>query len=71
MSLHSDMQAAGMVTGVRYGDLYILDTPESRAILKQHGLKVDGWHVQAFKDQVTGARSLDCVFQRDFNIEDA
>ena len=62
-SIYSDMKKAGLVTGHHYGDLYVLDTPEARAILAKHGRKVDGWNVQPFIDQVTGARSLDLPFQ--------
>lgn len=65
MSLHSDMQAAGLVTHVRYSDLYTLDTPEARAILTTHGYKVDGWRVQPFRDNVTGKASLDIPFGAD------
>jgi len=56
------MDAAGLTTGTHYSDLYTLDTPEARAILAKHGKRVDGWNVQGFTDQVTGARSLDVVF---------
>ena len=65
MTLHTDMQAAGLVTGTHCYDLYVLDTPQARAILAQHGLTVDGWNVQPFRDNVTGKPSLDCVFKAD------
>ena len=65
MSICTDLQAAGLVTGHHETDLYALDTPEARAILATHGKRVDGWNVQGFTDQVNGKRSLDIVFGYD------
>ena len=65
MSIDTDMTAAGLIVQRRYSDLYVKDTPESRAILAKHGRKVDGWNVQPFRCEVSGDRLLDVPFSND------
>ena len=48
MSLYTEMKQAGIQTDHHESDLYVIDCPEARAILENHGLKVDGWNVQPF-----------------------
>jgi hypothetical protein len=62
MSIYTDMLNAGIETDSHCSDLYVKDSPESRAILERHGKKVDGWNVQPFKSQIDGSDWLDISF---------
>lgn len=64
-TVYDDMNAAGLVTGSHYSDLYVRNTPEARAILARHGLRIDGWNVQRFRDNVSGEASLDLPLRFD------
>jgi len=45
MSLYTELMQAGIKCDHWQSDLYVEDCPESRAILANHGLRVDGHHV--------------------------
>lgn len=62
MSIYSEMKQAGIETDHHYSDLYVIDCPEARAILANHGKKVDGWNVQRFTSQIDGKPWLDVAF---------
>lgn len=36
-TVYEDLNAAGLVEGSRYSDLYAYDTPEAREIIARHG----------------------------------
>ena len=62
MSIHTDMVQAGIETDNHCTDLYVPDCPESRAILANYGMKVDGWNVKRFISQIDSKPWLDIPF---------
>ena len=60
MTLFEEMNAAGLVTGHRDSDLYVLNTTEARQICLKHGRTPE-----PFNDAVTGKHSLEIPFAFD------
>lgn len=48
-TVYQDLNAAGLVEGHRYSDLYAFDTPEAREIIARHGKTGE-----AFKSNIDG-----------------
>ena len=63
MSIYNEITQAGIEIDHHESDLYIIDCPEARAILANHGKKQDGWNVQGFTSQIDGKKWLDIPFQ--------
>ena len=62
MSIYSDMIEAGIAVDHYCSDLYVIDCPTSRAILANHGMRVDSWNVQQFTSGIDGKPWLDIPF---------
>ena len=62
MSIYTEMQQAGIQTDYHESDLYVIDCPESRAILANHALKLDHWNVKQFFCEISGEAWLDIPF---------
>ena len=69
MSIYTDLKQAGIEVEPRYSDLYIKDCPTARAILANHGRKVNTALVSTFIDDIDGNQWLDCAFCYDGEIE--
>jgi len=69
MSIYTDLKQAGIEVEPRYSDLYIKDCPTARAILANHGRKVNTALVSTFTSQIDGKQWLDCAFCYDGEIE--
>jgi len=63
MSIYTEMVQAGIQIDCHESDLYVIDCPESRAILANHGKRPDDWNVQQFTSQLDGKGWLDIPFQ--------
>jgi len=59
-TLYEDLVAAGIPTDSHESDLYVLDTPEARALLAKHGKQGSG-----FVSQIDRRRWLDVPFAYD------
>jgi len=63
-TLYEEMEAAGLVRGNHCSDLYVLDTPEAREIIKRH--RVFGpVPASAFRSNVDGSALIDITFAFD------
>ena len=61
MSIYAEMKQAGIEIDHHESDLYVKDCPTARAILANHGKRVDGHNVMPFKS--AGDTWLDVPFQ--------
>lgn len=64
-SLYDDVIAAGIQHASHYSDLYLPSTPEVRALLAKHGIKVNGHSASTFTNQVEGGTWIDVPFRFD------
>lgn len=62
MTIQDDMLAAGIEIDHHESDLYVPDTPEARAILARHNVKVNAWCATTFICRKTGEPYLDIPF---------
>ena len=61
MSIYAEMIQAGIEVDHHESDLYVKDCPTARAILANHGKRVDGHNVMPFK--YGGSTWLDVPFE--------
>jgi hypothetical protein len=59
MSLYTELKDAGCQIDSHYSDLYVLSTPESRAIIARHGGRCSP---SAFRSQIDGKVWIDLPF---------
>lgn len=53
-TIYQEMEAAGLVEGSRYSDMYVFDTPEAREIMKRHGITGS-----SFKSNIDGKQLIE------------
>lgn len=54
MSLYTELNAAGLILGNHYSDMYVKACAESLAIIKAHGVMFS-----TYKDNITGRREYE------------
>lgn len=65
MTLYEELKSKGHELDHHESDLYVRDTREARAILANHGKRVDGWNVQRFQSNIDAKMWLDIPFAYD------
>ena len=63
MSIYTDMVQAGIEIDNHYSDLYVRDCPTARAIIANHGKRVDGWSVMPFISQQDNTAWIDVALE--------
>jgi hypothetical protein len=63
ITLRDALTKAGIENYVREIDLHCESNAVSRAILADYGLKIDGWNVQPYKNEINGKPWYDIPFR--------